>query len=494
MAVASNMIDATDIYCNWFVSGKQAKGIYQVESSFDQDHVLPLNTNEPFDSGSDLWRSSFSSNEWKISDAAVNIIQKATSKIMKQHYECVERGTTFTTKKSLTRHLRSKHFDRGQEPLRCDLCKFTSRREDILRRHRSELHQRNEPVECMRCGKKVTDRSLASHLRSNYCIGYRNDAQENARTSSKDASAMLDTIFQQQEEDDRLFQALSAERICNALFTSTCFMHRTLEIAHTLRGHEDFKFSSLGTRSDVLHLRGLTIRTMVRELTTGPMGDDLDGAIRTFTLVEHLLSPDATKVHDDAVKWLNTQRHHRVRHVVYSLGRALAHWQPVAYGEIDEVLRIWLDSCADLHGEIGYSEATPSTADSLIALVATGQRKARTSNNSPLLVDQSVHSAQRKPFVFANGSILAQTHSNSMSGASSDHEIDDGAKESKTSQQSKPVLQHRPIKRTLCPIPRCGRTMLQRVLARHLASHHGQGQIYECAVVGCEKVFLRKDA
>lgn len=56
--------------------------------------------------------------------------------------------------------------------------------------------------------------------------------------------------------------------------------------------------------------------------------------------------------------------------------------------------------------------------------------------------------------------------------------------------QSSPAS--RPVKKVVCPMPVCSRTVLQRTLARHLRTVHGQGPLHKCET--CDLRFLRKDA
>lgn len=64
--------------------------------------------------------------------------------------------------------------------------------------------------------------------------------------------------------------------------------------------------------------------------------------------------------------------------------------------------------------------------------------------------------------------------------------------ESKRQRLSNPPRAHRPVKRVLCRIPNCGRTIVKRVYDRHLRSVHGEGPVYECG--DCDLVFYRKDS
>ena len=78
------------------------------------------------------------------------------------------------------------------------------------------------------------------------------------------------------------------------------------------------------------------------------------------------------------------------------------------------------------------------------------------------------------------------------------YERSDGAlvapiEESKRQRKSNPPRSaDRPVKRIICRVPNCGRTIVQRVYDRHLRSVHAQGPVYECNK--CNLVFYRKDS
>ena len=182
-------------------------------------------------------------------------------------WACEDCSHGFTQRRSLSRHVRSVHEKRQRFP--CPECGSSFLRSDILERHRREKHRKIEPVECMRCGKLVKDRSLDEHLKSRACVRHTRNIEHEATdttSSAEHGAAMLTAIFEQSEEDRRLFESFNAGTVCNALSASSYLSYKAAQGWKASQSDSETPVAERDKEAELCHLRGLTIRSIIRSL------------------------------------------------------------------------------------------------------------------------------------------------------------------------------------------------------------------------------------
>jgi hypothetical protein len=279
---------------------------------------------------------------------------------------------------------------------------------------------------------------------------------------------MLAAIFEQTNEDCQLFESFIRGNVCDPLSTSSYLSYRAAQGWNTWQSHGEVPFAKQNAEAELFHLRGLTIRSIVRGLSTGFLDDELDGAIRAFALAERMLFPDNSKIHDAVLQYLDTERCYRLQEVLSALRGALDQWSPVS----SIMLKV--------------RDSTSTKSSQRVIRNSNPRNRYLLESHSPDVDCQSVPRVPQKlsspALSSAKDVMVDRNHTNENWAlltvlAKRKRKSDEGAN-------------NRSKKQKLCPIDACGKRVLQRVLARNLKQVHGQGEIYECDEDFCEKVFL----
>jgi hypothetical protein len=119
---------------------------------------------------------------------------------------------------------------------------------------------------------------------------------------------MFAEIIQETKNDSWMLRSLGFESICDPLLIS----FRFLFIAMRNQWSKDTTKQSLQPRGesifwlDMLELRGLSMRTILRQSSEKPCNAELEGAIEIFELAELLYSNNSTRPHFIAKQLHNT--------------------------------------------------------------------------------------------------------------------------------------------------------------------------------------------
>lgn len=218
-------------------------------------------------------------------------------------------------KRTLARHIRSVHGQGQTHKYQCGECDQKFPRKDAHYRHQREQHQNEASVECTVCGKHVKERSLKDHFKSRRCRPSLNVESSYMVTSTDAKASMLEAIFEDSEQDFRLFKDLSAESTCDPLLITTYVASRLI----AAEGRYD--------------LRDLALRAIIRGLSNDIVDDHLDGAIQTLGLVDRVFDLDSKNIHDPALRWIKSQRSHRQTEVHSKVLNALHRWNCIAIGD-----------------------------------------------------------------------------------------------------------------------------------------------------------------
>ena len=412
-----------------------------------------------------LLSSEVSQNQQQLEPSSLSSPQRPVS--------CPECFREFPVRRSLRKHMRSVHSDQRLFP--CQECNESFRRNYTLQRHRQARHQNIEPVECMRCGKLVKDRSLDDHLKSQACMRHMSNIEHASiyhTAAEQRSTTMLAAILEQTEDDCQIFKSFSTGSVCDPLSASSYLSYKAAQSWRTLPRHGEGPFVMQSTEAELFHLRGLTMRSIVRGLATGMMDDELDGAIRAFALTDRMLFPDNAKIHDTIVQWLDTERCHRLHQALLALKGALEQWNPVS-----SIMQKMVATNRTENTHAVVRKSTPTTQH----LLKPHEPVMDCSSVPPIPPTRSI------PDLSAAKATMQDN----------DHIVDNRAPLmalSKRKRKSNKPVSNRPNKQKICPIDGCGTSVVQRALARHFRQVHGDGEVYECDEDDCEKVFPRKDS
>ena len=204
------------------------------------------------------------------------------------------------------RHLRSVH---GQGPVyECNDCDLVFYRRDSFKRHQDAQHEIDNKTQCLTCGAVVAKRRFREHCKSLRC---RNSGYGEEDTSTQNALEQFDAMFaeiiQEFEIDSCMLQYLGFESVCDPLLISFRFLfiamqnHWSKDTTKSVQPRGESVFLL-----DMLELRGLSMRTILRQSSEEPNKEELEGAIEIFELAELLYSCNSTQPQLVAKKFHNT--------------------------------------------------------------------------------------------------------------------------------------------------------------------------------------------